>query len=126
MTQASVFPRSGGLSLRRLLVVRMHLHGERLLTIEEFEQQRKLRLRIVPAEEGGAVLRYQLVQRRAGERPVGDDALVVAVIDDFPTLRVVIAVADRLAQVRCPAAGRPTSTRAGSVEIAMAEVRHDE
>ena len=69
----------------------MHLHGERLLGVEKFEQQRKLRLRMVPAEERCAVLRDQLVQRLAGERAVGDDALIGAVVDDFPAFGVVVA-----------------------------------
>ena len=32
----------GRIELRPLLIVRMHLHGKRLLTIEKLEQQRKL------------------------------------------------------------------------------------
>ena len=83
----------------------MHLHGERSLAIEKLEQQRELRLRVMPAEQRRAVLGHKLVQRRAGERPVGDDALVGAVIDNFPTLGVVVAVADRLAELgKAPAA----------------------
>ena len=89
----------GRIELRRLLVVRMHLHGERLLAIEKLEQQRKLPLRMVPAEERRAILRHQLVQRLAGERPIDDDALIVAVIDDFPAFGAALQVADRLAQL---------------------------
>ena len=85
----------------------MDLHGERELRIEEFEQERKLRLRMVAAEEFGAVFGDQFVQRAAGERAVGDDALVRAVVDDFPALGVAVAVADGLAEHGAQAAAAP-------------------
>ena len=106
-------PKIGRLQACRLRVVRMHLHGERLLAIEKFEQQRKLALRVMPSEERRAVLNYEIVQSCPGERPVGDDALIGAVIDDLPTFGVVIAVAERLAELR-PSGGRPTGIPAGS------------
>ena len=62
---------------------------------------------MVPAEERRAVLRHQFVQRFAGERPVGDDALIGAVVDDFPTLGVAVAVADGLAEHGAQAAAAP-------------------
>ena len=40
---------------RALSVVRVHLHRERELGVEEFQQQRELRLRMAAAEEFGAV-----------------------------------------------------------------------
>jgi hypothetical protein len=39
----------------------MHLHGERSLAIKIFEQQRELRLRMVPAKQVTAMRRYKVV-----------------------------------------------------------------
>ena len=62
---------------------------------------------MVAAEQIGAMFGHQLVQRAAGERAVGDDALVHAVVDDFPALGVAVAVADGLAEHRAQAAAAP-------------------
>ncbi len=62
---------------------------------------------MVPPEELQAMLGDQLVQRRAGERAVGDDALVRAVVDDFPALGVAVGLADRLAEHGAQAAAAP-------------------
>ena len=105
------------MSRARLLVVGMHLHRERLLSVEELEQQRKLMLRMVAAEECRAVLRHQFVQCLAGERSIGDDALVDAVVDDFPALGVGVGVADRFAEIGSRGGGRPRRTLGESVEM---------
>ena len=101
----------------------MHLHGERLLAIEKLEQQRKLSLRIVPAEECCAIVRDELMQRLAGERPFGDDALIGAVIDDFPAFGVVLAIANWLAKLGAQPPTAPQILAQNRLEIAMAEVR---
>ena len=90
-----------------LRIVRVDLHGERLLTIEKLEQQRKLRPRIVPAEKRRACLRHELMERLAGERPIGHDALVGAVIDDLPTFGSARRIADRLTQFGAQPAAAP-------------------
>lgn len=97
----------GRSEFRALGVVRMDLNGERELRIQEFEQERELRLRMVAAEERWAVIGDQFVQRAAGERAVGDDTLIRAVVDDFPALGVAVAVADGLAEHSAQAAAAP-------------------
>ena len=47
------------------------------------------------------------MQRFAGERTLGDDALIGAVVDDFPAFGVTVAVADGLAQHGAQAAAAP-------------------
>ena len=49
----------------------------------------------------------QLVERFAGEWAVGDDALIGAMVDDFPTFGVAFAVADGFSQHRAKAAAAP-------------------
>jgi hypothetical protein len=52
----------------------------------------------VIAEQLVAMVGDKVVQRFSGEWAVGHDALVFAVVDEFPTFGIVIARADRLVQ----------------------------
>ena len=88
----------GRVELGGLLVVGMHLHRERAVAVEEFQQQRKLPYRVVPAKQFRPVLDDQLVQRQTARRTGGHNTLVVAMVDHFPTLGVVVPLAKRFAQ----------------------------
>ena len=90
-----------------LFVVGMDLNRERLGGVEELHQERKTRLRMVAAEKFRPALANQFAQRRAGQRPLVDDALVRAVIADFPTLGIIVARAERLSQAGFQAAVPP-------------------
>ena len=107
-----------------LRVVRMDLHGEGQLGVEEFQQQRELRLRMMPTQERRAEFGHELVQRFAGERSVGDDALVRAVVDDFPALGVAVAVAERLSQDGAQAAAAPNVLFEKRLKSEWFEQRH--
>ena len=72
----------------------MHLHGERFFAIEKLEQQRKSRLRMMAAEQFLAAIGPQFAQRGSGQRSVGDAALIVAAIDQFPAFGVIVPLAD--------------------------------
>jgi hypothetical protein len=82
-----------------LRIVGMHLDGEGLLTVKEFEQQRELGLRMMPAEQFATVSYDQLVKRCAAKRPTGHKALIVAMINDFPAFGITVGVAERFAEL---------------------------
>ena len=65
---------------------RMHLHGEPILRVEEFEEQRKTRrVSGSPAPKTASRCSVQsVVQRCALQWPFVDDALRLFAIDDFP------------------------------------------
>jgi hypothetical protein len=85
----------------------MNLHRQSLMAVEKFEKQRKLVARVMAAEKRGACLRHEFVQCFAGEWPIGDRALIGAVVDNLPTFRVVLAVTDRFAEIGSEAAAAP-------------------
>jgi hypothetical protein len=92
---------------RTLFVIGMNLDGEGLVGVEEFEEERKLGLRVMAAKELGAVLGHYFVERFAGEWTGFDDALIGAVVDDFPTFGVVVGGADRFRKQCAQAAAAP-------------------
>src|SRR5690606_3840492 len=57
---------------------------------EEFEEQRKLRLREVPSEERRSLALDEFMERASGIRTLSDDALIGTVIDHFPTLGIIV------------------------------------
>ena len=50
---------------------------------------------MVTSKQVTAAACHQLVQLRAGKRTVGNNALIVSVINDFPTFGIIVAGADR-------------------------------
>ena len=90
-----------------LFVVGMDLNRERLSGVEELDQEGKTRLRVVAAEKFRTAPANQFAQGRTGQRPLVDDALIRAVIADFPTLGIIVARADRLSQAGFQAAVPP-------------------
>jgi hypothetical protein len=85
----------------------MNLHREGLVAIEELEQEWKLPLRMMPAKKSLAVARHEFVQCDAGQCAIGDNALIVTVIDDFPTFGEMSAAADLLAEFRAKPSAAP-------------------
>jgi hypothetical protein len=75
----------------------MYLDREVLIAVQKLEQQRKTIVAMMLPEELAAMRPGEFAQRPACQRPVGDDALVRAVVHDLPALRIVVAVPDRLA-----------------------------
>jgi len=70
------------------------------MAVEEFEKQRKLVARVMAAEDWARPSCVtKLVQRFAGEWSIGDCALIGAMVDYFPTFRVVLDVTDRFAEI---------------------------
>ena len=101
------FSQVGRIEFCALLVVRVDLHRQRFLAVEKFQKQRKLIARIMAAEDCAAFLRHELVQCFARERSIGDRALIGAVVDDLPAFGVVLAGADRFAEVGSEPAAAP-------------------
>jgi hypothetical protein len=90
-----------------LLVVGVNLNGERLIAVKEFEQQWKLGLRMVTTKKIIATPYHEFVQFRAGQWAVGDDALIVSMVHDFPAFGIIITGADRFAQRRAQSSSAP-------------------
>ncbi len=91
----------------RLLVVWVHLHGECLPTIEKFQQQRELPLRLVTTEERRAIVRNEVVKPSAREWSVYHDTLIIAVVHDLPAFGTALHVADRFAEFRAEPPAAP-------------------
>lgn len=83
---------------RGLLVVRVNLNRERLLGIEELQQQGKPVQRMMASKQLRPSSTDQFVESRACQGTELDDALGIAMIDQFPAFGVVVAVADGLAK----------------------------
>ena len=88
----------------------MNLDGKRLVSVQKLEQQRELPLRMVPAEQFQAVVRDQLAELHSAQLAERNHALIRAMVDDFPTFRVILACADRLVQNRSQPAATPKIT----------------
>ena len=76
----------------------MHLDRQYTVAIEIFQQQRKPLFQPARTDQLLPVLRQQCRECHPIVRTAVNDALVVAVIDDFPRFGVVRTVADRFAQ----------------------------
>jgi hypothetical protein len=105
-------PRFGLASVRRdqpsgLSVVRVHLHRQILRRVEEFEEQWELVQRIMASQELTTRLAHKRLQRAAGERSAGDEALMLTVIDHLPALRDRFALGRWLAEELDQAASAP-------------------
>ena len=72
-------------------VVGMHLHGKVPLRIEKLEEQWERPVPRMPSEQVDGPVADEPAERRAGQRPGGNDALIGAVIDDFPRLGEVVS-----------------------------------
>ena len=87
---------------------RMHLHREPVLRIEDLAQQRKARqLRQPRAEHLRAMLRPQLIQRAAAQRPLMHYALRILAIHQLPGFPDARGVRQTFAQQRLQAASAP-------------------
>jgi hypothetical protein len=117
-----------GIELRCLRVVRVNLDGKRAIAIEELQQQRKVLVSCMPAHKLRAIPLHQLGERSTGKRSSSDDALISVVVDNFPTLGIVVAIADRLAQhgpQPPPAPQIPAENRLKSQQV-VKDRRHSE
>lgn len=115
----------GRIQLAGTFVVGMDLDGQHAIAVEELQQQRKLWLWIVAAKQIPPPRRHKFPQGDASQRPESDDALILAVIDDFPALRVIVAFTDRLAQDRCQTAATPEIPAVDWLEAEGVELCHD-
>ena len=88
-------------------VVGVDLHAELAIGVEKLQQQRKSIAGRRVAVELARQLFVQTAQRPTGERPGGDDALIVAMVDHLPALGIVVSRANRLAEHRSQAAPSP-------------------
>jgi hypothetical protein len=99
----------------------MDLHGQVTAGVEKLEEQREGRPRRVAAEEFVAPLPHERAERRAGEQPGRDHALVGAAVDEFPRLGVVVAGRQFAAEGRGETA---TAPQVAAVERAEHERGH--
>ena len=85
----------------------MNLDRERQTGVEEFYQKRKIRLAVAASQKIRTALTNQFAQGRAGQRPLVDNALIRAMVADFPTLGIIVAGTDRFSQACFQAAVPP-------------------
>jgi hypothetical protein len=85
----------------------VHLHGEVAAGVEKLEEQREGGKRRVAAEQFTAPFPNEPAERRPGERPDRDHALVGPAVDEFPRLGVVVAGGQVAAEVRREPAAAP-------------------
>jgi hypothetical protein len=85
----------------------MNLHGKGLASVKIFEKQRKSGRRLASTEQLSAAMGRQLAQRTPLAWSGGDDALIVAMIDHFPTLGVYAGARELFPKLRLQPATSP-------------------
>ena len=76
----------------------MDLDGQHLVCVQELEQQRESRLGMVNPQQARPVSRHEFAQSCALQWTAGNAALSGAMVDQFPALRIVVALRELLAQ----------------------------
>jgi hypothetical protein len=98
------------------VVVGVDLDREIAASVEKLEQERKRRQPRMPAEEGPPIVGHQIAEGATGQRPGGDDTLVVSPVDHFPRLGEIVTRGEFPTEERGEAAAPPQVAAIDGVE----------